>query len=65
MQLPKRYGIGELAELLKISKTTLIYWADQGYVPKPRRSDTLSRGRWWTEEDANAIYEYRQMHYQR
>jgi len=65
MQLPKRYTITELAQLLKVSKTTLIYWASQGYIPKPKRKETVGRGRYWTEEDAQLVADYRAEHYSR
>ena len=64
MQLPKRYGIGELAKLINVSKTTLLYWSKQGYIPRPNRNDTIRGERWWNEGDAKIIYEYRQTHYQ-
>ena len=65
MELPKRYSIGELAKLLNVSKSTLIYWAEKGYIPKPRRDHTLSQGRFWLETEAKKILEYKQENYNR
>lgn len=65
MVLTKQYSIGELAKLLNVSKSTLIYWSEKGYIPKPRRDNTLTQGRYWTQDDAQKVYEYKQAYYNR
>ena len=65
MELLKRYSIGELAKLLGVSKKTLVYWSEQGYIPQPHRDNTLNQGRYWTEPEAKEIHHYKQTNYNR
>ena len=64
MKLPKKYKIGELAKMLNVATTTLKYWAERGYIPQPHRDNSLQRRRWWSEEEAQIIAEYKSKYYQ-
>ena len=59
MQITKKFRAGELAKILGIGKSTLLYWEAQGFIPKGHRDNTLLRGRWWSENEAKEIYLYR------
>lgn len=60
MELSKRrYRIGEICKLLGISKSTLLGWEQNQSIPKAYRDHTLMRGRWWDEQGARAIADYR------
>ena len=61
--LTKNYRIGELSKILGVSKKTLVYWADNGYIPQPHRDNTLMSGRYWTENEAKEIYLYKETSY--
>jgi DNA-binding transcriptional MerR regulator len=57
--MEKKFKAGELAKILGVGKSTLLYWESEGFIPKAHRDNTLLRGRWWNEAEAKEIADYR------
>jgi DNA-binding transcriptional MerR regulator len=50
----KYYLFGEVAEMLGVTKRTLMNWENAGKIPKPRR-DPMNRYRIYSEEDLQKL----------
>ena len=59
MELTKRFTPNDLCRILGCSKSSILYWEAQGLIPKARRSVNIMRSRYWNEDDAKAIADYR------
>ena len=61
MELQK-YTPNDICRILGISKSTLLWWESQNYIPRSHRSLNLRRSRWW---DKNQVTEIADWHYYR
>ena len=59
MEIVKKFKIGEVAKLLNVSKSVLLYWESNQYIPSAHRDNTLVRGRYWLEGEVKQIADYR------
>ena len=57
-------SISEAARRLRVHRTTIHRWIEEGLVPKPVSEDVAgARLRYWTEADFTKVEEYRRQHY--
>ncbi len=59
MELTKRFTPNELARILGVSKSSILYWEAQGVIPKAHRSVNIMRSRYWNEAEAKEVADYR------
>jgi len=63
VDIPKRFFISEVANLVGVHPNTLKAWESASLIPKAHRTEGLIRKRWWTEEEVQTIWAYRQANY--
>ena len=52
------FRIGELAKILSVGKSTIIYWEQNSCIPPAHRENNLMRSRWWNEVESREIADY-------